>query len=344
MPPSPTHMPAVPDTPPLPTTVPAAPETQDLDARAQAELAAQVTPAETSGPVVDGDAAPAPTELASAECAARLAELFPALFAAIPNTPPRPIKLRIQADIQQRAPGQFTRRSLSPFLHRHTTSTAYLKALVASPHRFDLDGAPAGEVNDEHRQAAVAELQRRRMLHEARRAEQRQAQRAKSRPAAGAGHDPAAAPEAPPGHMASATPPRREVPPRGHARDGPRRRPDRADRPPRPARAARGPGRAPPVQPTLESPGGQEPPRDKSAAPQVTLPSADDSGRRERALLLRAFETSTLSRANFCVLKRIDPSTLDALLAQARSEGASSQPGGTVREAVHQAPPRRTAR
>lgn len=46
----------------------------------------------------------------------------------------------------------------------------------------------------------------------------------------------------------------------------------------------------------------------------------DDPARRERALLLRAYEATTLSRANFCALKRIDPSALDALLEQARSE------------------------
>ncbi len=42
--------------------------------------------------------------------------------------------------------------------------------------------------------------------------------------------------------------------------------------------------------------------------------------RRERALLLRAFESSPLSRANFCALKRIEPAALDALLEQARRE------------------------
>lgn len=281
------------------------------------------TPAEVAPP-----AAPAPPELSPAECAARLAELFPALFAAIPNTPPRPIKLRIQSDIQQRAPGLFTRRSLSPFLHRHTTSTAYLKALIASPHRFDLDGAPAGEVSDEHRQAAVAELERRRMLHEARRAELRQAQRARSRPAAATAQETGAAPDAPPDHVASAIGPKRDAPPRGRGhREDPRRRPDRADRPPRPAQPARSPGRPPHERPTRETPVAETPPRDASAAPQVAPPAADDSARRERALLLRAFETSTLSRANFCVLKRIDPATLDALLEQARSEAAPALPG-----------------
>jgi hypothetical protein len=41
--------------------------------------------------------------------------------------------------------------------------------------------------------------------------------------------------------------------------------------------------------------------------------------------LLRAFESSPLSKANFCVLKRIGESELDAQLAQARAERAAWQ-------------------
>jgi ProP effector len=125
-------------------------------------------------------AATAVADLAPAACAARLAELFPALFA--PGTA-KPLKLRIQADIQQRAPGEFTRKSLSVFLHRHTTSNAYLRALVAAPQRIDLDGQAAGEVSDEHREAAKAELERRRAIHEARRAAEQAAQREAQREA-----------------------------------------------------------------------------------------------------------------------------------------------------------------
>jgi sRNA-binding protein len=170
----------------------------------------------------DPAAAPAAIpEMSPAACAARLAALFPALF----KGQPKPLKLRIQADIQQRAPGVFTRRTLSAFLHRHTTTTAYLIALSQAKERFDLDGAPAGELADEHRQAAVAELARRRAVHEER-----------------------------------------------HAAE--------------------------------------------NAAP--------DQARRERALLLRAFETSTLTRANFCALKRIDEAELDALLATARQEAVQA--------------------
>jgi sRNA-binding protein len=125
------------------------------------------------------ESAPVP-ELSPAACAARLAELFPAVFG--PGSP-KPLKLRIQADLQQRAPGVFTRKVLSGFLHRHTTSTAYLRALVNAPQRVDLDGLAAGEVAAEHREAAIAELQRRRDLHDARRAAERDAQRAAERAA-----------------------------------------------------------------------------------------------------------------------------------------------------------------
>ncbi len=54
-----------------------------------------------------GPTAPAIPDMPPAQTAARLAELFPALF-----TPgqAKPLKLRIQADIQQRAPGLFNRK------------------------------------------------------------------------------------------------------------------------------------------------------------------------------------------------------------------------------------------
>lgn len=189
-------------------------------------------PDEPAAAPVPADAAaqPAVAELSPAACAARLAELFPALFAA---AVPQPLKLRIQADIQLRAPGIFTKKSLSIFLHRHTTGTAYLRAIVNAPQRIDLDGQPAGEIAGEHREAARLELERRRALHDERRAAERDAQRK--------------------AHEAS----RRER-------------------------------------------------------------EADDVQRRERALLLRAFESTTLTRGNFCALKGLTETQLDALLAQAR--------------------------
>ncbi len=211
----------------------------------EAVAAGEVVPASEEEPVGEEEPAseeaaapaPAPTpaiaDLSPAACAARLAELFPALFGAGRALP---VKLRVQNDIQQRAPGVFTRKSLSPFLHRYTTSTAYLKALVNLPHRFDLDGAPAGDIDDVHRQAAATELERRRGLFEAKRAAER-----------------AAANEA--------------------------------------RRAA------------------------EAAARQQH--AAEDQARRDRAALLRAFESSTLTRANFCALKGIPEADLDGRLHQA---------------------------
>lgn len=188
-------------------------------------------PVPLAGPA-DSGAVQAPAPLSPAECAARLAALFPALFG---QSQPLPLKLRIQADVQQRAPGVFSRKSLSAFLQRYTTGTAYLKALVAQGTRFDLDGLAAGEVADEHRDAALAELARRRALHEQRRAAERQVQRA--------------------------------------AQDEARR-----------------------------------------------AWQADQQARQGRAALLRAFETTTLTRANFCALKQIPEAQLDVQLAQARTE------------------------
>ena len=102
-------------------------------------------------------AAPA---LGAEDCAEQLRQHFPALFAGAP----KPLKLRIQADIQARAPGLFTKAALSAFLRRHTGRTGYLIALTRATQRFDLDGAPAGEISAEHRQAALDELARRRAL------------------------------------------------------------------------------------------------------------------------------------------------------------------------------------
>jgi hypothetical protein len=59
-------------------------------------------------------------------------------------------------------------------------------------------------------------------------------------------------------------------------------------------------------------------PREQLPPTSPALPA--DPAQRERALLLRAFESSPLSKANFCVLKRISESELDRLLAQAQAE------------------------
>jgi sRNA-binding protein len=264
---------------------------------------------------------PAVPELSLAATGARLAELFPALFATAGASgapgPAKPIKLRIHADIQARAPGVFTKRMLGIFFSRYTTSNAYLKALATAPHRFDLDGAAAGEIAAEHRQAAGDELTRRHALAAQRRAAQRPLPR-RDVPADD-GETPIDArresrPERRPGPRPDArqdTPHAARAPQR--SRDGEQRAEQRIDasrssqsaRPPRHASRPQRPERAP--QPSrAEAP---------TAAPV-------DPAQRERALLLRSFEASTLSKANFCALKRMTEAQLDALLAQARAERA----------------------
>ena len=101
---------------------------------------------------------PARAPLTAIECGQALKAKWPALFAGAA----RPIKLRIQKDIQARSPGTFSRTVLSGFLHRHTGSTSYLLAVAKGGPRFDLDGQPEGEISEEHRQAATEELARRR--------------------------------------------------------------------------------------------------------------------------------------------------------------------------------------
>ena len=217
-------LPAPEDAPVAAEAAPVAPPEAAADAGAAGD-AGVAEPAPAQPP------APAVPELSPAACGARLAGLFPALFA----QRARPLKLRIQADIQQRAPGIFTRKTLSTFLHRHTTTNAYLVSLTQAPQRVDLDGAPAGDISEEHRQAAVQELARRRGLFEERRAAEQAARRAEETQARQA-----------------------------HA--------------------------------------------------------AQDQARRDRAALLRAVETSTLTRANFCALKGLAEADLEAQLVLARAE------------------------
>jgi ProP effector len=139
-------------------STPPAPPPADPDAIPAPTLDAAPAPAPAPGP---GPAA-AP-EMSVTQCAEQLRQRFPALF----GGPVKPLKLRIQADVQQRAPGVYGRRVLSAFFSRHTGSTAYLLAVTKAPHRFDLDGKPSGEVSEEHRRAASEELARRRAMHAA---------------------------------------------------------------------------------------------------------------------------------------------------------------------------------
>jgi ProP effector len=207
--------------------------------------------AQTAAAPSESKAAP---NLSPAACAALLAQHFPALFGAGKALP---IKLRIQADIQTRAPGLFNKKSLSIFLHRYTTSTAYLKALAAGTQRADLDGAPAGDVAEEHRTAAATEVERRRAMFEERRAAERELQREARQ-----------------------------------AEAEQRRRQQAAEQ----------------------------------AARHAAQHSAEAQGRRQRAALLHAFETTTLTPANFCALKGLVEADLQAQLSLARQEREQRPP------------------
>ena len=69
--------------------------------------------------------------------------------------------------------------------------------------------------------------------------------------------------------------------------------------------------------------------RPQPALPQqaaATPPEPLDAAQRERALLLRTYEGSTLTRANFCALKRISESELEAQLTLARQEREQRAP------------------
>ena len=124
----------------------------------------------TPGAGPDETPAPAP---APVDCAQMLKQAFPALF----TGSAKPLKLRIQVDIQARSPGVFSKQALSAFFRRYTGSTSYLLAVSKATNRFDLDGAPSGEISDDHRKVALEELARRRGNQESRRALEEQQRR-----------------------------------------------------------------------------------------------------------------------------------------------------------------------
>lgn len=206
----------------MPTTepVPALPAEPDASPDAP-QPAPEATPEATPA------ASPKPAELSPAVVAEKLKQLAPALF----TGGPRPLKLRIQVDIQERAPGVFSKQALSAFFRRHTGSTSYLLAVAKGAQRFDLDGQPAGDITDEHRKVANEELARRRENQQSRR-------------------------------------------------------------------------------------------------------ELEEQQRRNRAGLLHDFERTTLTRANFCVLKGVADEELDGLLVIAREEAA--QPRGPAPHEQHQ--------
>lgn len=327
----------MPDIPKIPETVPGT--TPDATLSMPTE-AVPTPPTAVSVPA----ARPEPSV---ADAARLLAEHFPALFGAGVI---KPIKLRIQADIHQRAPGVFTKKVLSIFLQRHTTGTAYLRALVAEgATSVDLDGLPAGDIAAEHREAAGVELARRRAILEAKKHAVREAARASR-------HD--ARPQRPalpplPSHQAEVTQVASQATDQRQATRGARSlppstsdRPDRSSRPSQPGQAPRRPRAPQPgAQRCLGQPGemGSGGPRlphkllpERKPArahepPPVNVPAlsstpeqvAEAEARQRRALLLRSYEQSPLSKANFGALNGLSEAALDALLTLARQDRGS---------------------
>jgi len=146
------------------SAAPSAPSAEPNAAVVPVAAAAVVEAPEASGTAEVAEAS-GPAEMSPAACAARIKALFPALFGGAGF---KPLKLRIQADIQERAPGVFSKAQLSAFLRRYTGNTGYLLALGKASHRYDLDGQPVAELSDEHRLAAREELQRRRGVQQER--------------------------------------------------------------------------------------------------------------------------------------------------------------------------------
>lgn len=72
----------------------------------------------------------------------------------------KPLALGIHKVLLERQP-ELGKEAIRKALHIHTASTRYLKSLACADQRFDLDGQPAGEVTDEQRQQAQAEVKER---------------------------------------------------------------------------------------------------------------------------------------------------------------------------------------
>ena len=84
----------------------------------------------------------------------------------------RPLALGIHKAIGERMPEVDTAQ-LRLAMRMHTASTRYLKALLVTRERFDLDGKPAGEVTAEQREVASTTLRERfKKLAERRKAEE----------------------------------------------------------------------------------------------------------------------------------------------------------------------------
>lgn len=72
----------------------------------------------------------------------------------------QPLALGIHKVIKERMP-ELDTQLLRSAMRMHTASTRYLKLLSQADTRFDLDGAPAGEVTAEQRQQALDTLRER---------------------------------------------------------------------------------------------------------------------------------------------------------------------------------------
>ena len=313
-----------------------------------------------------------------AACAELLKQHFPALF----GGPPKPLKLRIQADINLRAPGVFGKPALSAFFRRYTGSTGYLMALGRATQRFDLDGQPAGELSEEHRNLAREELARRRQVTREREQQARAAQSAQPHPqrldtdpdqtpatAPGPVMQPAGQPtsqpteqrqpphERPPQRPSQRPPQRAQERPQQRPQNRPQQRPQ--ERPPQrqqqqphqasapqprplarspehptmplPAQAPDRQDQAPPAQQRRPAPPPQPRPQAQPPLPalhpaELAEQAAQSKARQDRLALLRDFERTTLTLANFCVLKRLTPDALKPQLELARKEAAEAPP------------------
>jgi ProP effector len=69
----------------------------------------------------------------------------------------QPLAIGIHKAIKERLPDPDAQQ-LKATMRMHTASTRYLKVLSQADTRFDLDGAPAGEVTAEQRQQALDTL------------------------------------------------------------------------------------------------------------------------------------------------------------------------------------------
>lgn len=72
----------------------------------------------------------------------------------------KPVALRIDKAIMERFP-ELDRKVVRTAMRIHTASTRYLKSMEKATHRFDLEGAEAGEVTEEHRAHAALTLKER---------------------------------------------------------------------------------------------------------------------------------------------------------------------------------------